>query len=75
MGAFGFDGWGEKLGLMEREREREREKGIWLGGCWVCTGLRYRDTEEMERKRVREKEYFMLMWQHMWSLAIYVPKK
>ena len=59
MGAFGFDGWGEKLGLMERERERER--GIWLGGCWVCTGLRYRDTEEMERKMEREKEYFMLM--------------
>lgn len=30
MGAFGFDGWGEKLGLMERERE-----GFgWVGaGC------------------------------------------
>ena len=34
MGAFGFDGWGEKLGLMEREREREREGVGWVGaGC------------------------------------------
>ena len=34
MGAFGFDGWGEKLGLREREREREREGFGWVGaGC------------------------------------------
>ena len=44
MGAFGFDGWGEKLGLMERERERERERDLvgWVLGVYWPKVQRHR---------------------------------